>query len=248
MRALAGLRRAPVVALVSLYVVENNGVRFLSSILRQHGFEVVEVYLKDYYHARFEPPTETELRLLVEILRARHVDLIGISLRAGGYFKFCCSLTRRLQAELGVAVIWGGMHVTMDPEQCVPHTDMLMVGEAEHSIVELAERIRTGRDFSDVPGLWLYRDGRIVRNPVARLEEDLDSLPFRDFHSHDDKYWVDRNRVVRGDPYATQTCYLMLSARGCLFNCSFCDINALRKVYAGKGKFYRAMSVPRVIE
>src|SRR5688572_25794928 len=63
----------PVFGIVSLYVVENNGVRFIASMLRQHGFEVVEVYLKDYYHHKFIWPTEREYDHVVDILRRRGV-------------------------------------------------------------------------------------------------------------------------------------------------------------------------------
>lgn len=239
----------PVFGLISLYVVENNGVRFISSILRQHGFKVVEIYLKDYYHHKFIWPTAAEMDHVIRLLRLNKVNIVGLSLRAGGYLKICRQLTERIRNELpGVPIMWGGMHVTMNPEQCIPHADMVVVGEAERVIVELFQRFREGRDVSDLSSLWLKRNGQIIRNPVAMLEEDLDSIPFRDFHTHQDKFWVNEGRVTQGDPYATQTCYLMLSARGCLFNCSFCDINALRKVYKGKGKFYRAMSPAMVVE
>lgn len=241
--------KRPVFGIISLYVVENNGVRFIASMLRQHGYEVVEIYLKDYYHHRFVEPTAKELDDVVKVLRDRGVDLVGISLRAGGYFRICRRLTQKIQAELGLPVLWGGMHVTMAPEECIPEADMIVVGEAEHVMVDLLGRMARGEDYSDVPSLWLRRpDGEIVRNAVRHVEEDLDSLPFRDFHSHDDKYWVDENRIKKGDPYATQTSYLLMSARGCLFNCAFCDINALRKVYEGKGRFYRVMSPARVVE
>jgi anaerobic magnesium-protoporphyrin IX monomethyl ester cyclase len=238
----------PVLGLISLYVVENNGVRFIASALRQQGIEVVEVYLKDYYHHKFVWPTDKELDDVIAILRQRGVHMVGISLRAGGYFRICQALTQKIRRELGVPVMWGGMHVTMAPEQCVHHADWIVVGEAERVIVELFERFRQGRSIHDLPSLWYARDGQVHRNEVAMLEESLDSLPFRDFHSDADKYWVDEDRVIPGDPYATQTSYLLLSARGCLFNCSFCDINALRKVYRGKGRFYRAMSPARVVE
>ncbi|MBM3465224.1 MAG: B12-binding domain-containing radical SAM protein [Armatimonadetes bacterium] len=247
-RSTPRLSGKPVFGLISLYVVENNGVRFLSSILREQGYEVVEIYLKDYYHARFVWPTEAEVLHVLKILKERGVTLVGISLRAGGYYKVCKAISKRIQDDLGLPVMWGGMHVTMAPEQCIPHADLIVVGEAERVIVELFDKITRGEDIAEVPSVWLHRDGQVIRNPVRMLEEDLDSLPFRDFHSHHDKYWVEDDKIIPGDPYATQTSYLMLSARGCLFNCSFCDINALRKVYRGKGKFYRAMSPEKVVE
>ena len=73
-----------IIALISLYIVENNGVRFLASSLRSQGWQVIEIYFKDYQHHHFTEPTETELALLIETLRREKVDIIGLSGRAGG--------------------------------------------------------------------------------------------------------------------------------------------------------------------
>ncbi len=239
----------PTVALISLYVVENNGVRYLASSLRSQGFPVVEIYLKDYQHHHFVPPSERELELLTETLRTHDVGLIGFSVRAGGYLKCAAELTAYLKQRFTVPIIWGGMHVTMGADECLQYTDYAVLGEAEQTIVEIARCVQNHRDIGEVANVWSRRpDGTIRRNPLRPLVENLDSIPLRDFHSHEDKYWIHDNHISKGDPYVSEAVYLMMTARGCLFNCSFCDISALRKTFKGLGKFYRTSSPQRVVE
>lgn len=239
----------PSIALISLYIFENNGIRYLASSLRQKNYRVAEIYFKDYVHHNFKPPTEREIELLLQTLHRENVDIIGLSVRAGGYYRLASRLTAVLKANFEVPVIWGGMHVTMDPENSLAACDGVMIGESEATICELMEALEKNRPFTDIKGFWYKdKDGRIIRNPLRPLQENLDELPFRDFHSHEYKYSIDGNTLRRGGPYSDQTGYLMMSARGCLFNCAYCDVSALRKVYGGLGKFYRTCSPQRVIE
>ncbi len=237
-----------IIALISLYIVENNGVRFLASSLRSQGWHVIEIYFKDYQHHHFTEPTETELALLIETLRREKVDIIGLSVRAGGYSELARSLTKKLREELGLPIIWGGMHVTMDPEGALDSCQGIIIGEGEDTIVELMEALEQQHSWQGIHGLWYKTtDGTIVRNPPRHLHANLDDLPFRDFHSHKSKYYINNNCLTVGDPYTSQTIYLMMSARGCLFNCAYCDISALRKTYKDLGQFYRFMSPARTV-
>ena len=85
-------------ALLSLYVYNNNGVRFLASTLRKSGHEVTEIYFKDYVYHHFVPPTEEEYRLLVDLIKKQNIGLLGISMRAGAYTPVAKEITRRVDA------------------------------------------------------------------------------------------------------------------------------------------------------
>ena len=241
--------KSKVIALISLYIVENNGIRFLASSLRSQGWRVVEIYFKDYQHHCFIEPSPKELELLLTALRQEQVDIIGLSVRAGGYYKLAAELSQKLHRELNRPIIWGGMHVTMAPESALEFCQGIVIGEGEETICELMEALEQNTSWQGIAGLW-YKNasGQIVRNPLRQLNSNLDSLPFRDFHSHDSKYYINNDRLTLGDPYINQTIYLMMSARGCLFNCAYCDISALRKTYKNLGTFYRVMSPARVVE
>jgi len=235
------------IGLVSLYVFENNGVRLLASVLRNAGYEVYEIYFKDYLHHHFVEPTEVEIGHLLDVLRKHEVGLVGFSVRAGAYLKIGRQLTEAVRKELGLPVVWGGPHVSYDRETCVRYTDFLAVGEAEDEMLDLVKALESGGDTTNIPGVWANVGGRIFRNPVRRLEENLDRIPFRDYHTHEYKFVIEGKRFETGDPVINEPIFLMLSSRGCPFNCKFCNVNISRRIYKGKGKFFRVRSVKNVI-
>lgn len=236
------------IALISLYVFENNGVRLLAACLRRAGFEVHEIYFKDYLHHHYVGPTEVEVERMLGVLREQGIGFVGISVRAGAYLKVGIQFSNLIRERLGLPVAFGGAHISFDREVGIHHCDYLAVGEAEDSIVELATAIETGGDTTAIPGIWANAGGVIHRNEVRDLAQDLDRLPFRDYHSHDFKWVIDGDRFDRGDPVIGERIYLMLSSRGCAFSCKFCDVNILRKIYKGKGMYFRVRSPQNVIE
>jgi radical SAM superfamily enzyme YgiQ (UPF0313 family) len=236
------------IALISLYVFENNGVRFLAGQLRREGFTVYEIYFKDYLHHRFIPPTETEWGLLLDFLVEKQVRLVGISLRAGAYKDVAIEMTRRIRERLDCVITWGGAHVTLAMEECLDHADFVLRGESEEALVEVARTLLQGGEISGIRNLAMKRDGRVIANPLRPLVEDLDRLAFRDYHSHEFKRVIDGDKMTTGEPCLRETIYLMISSRGCVYNCSFCDVNVFRKRYAGLGKFFRVRSVENCLQ
>jgi radical SAM superfamily enzyme YgiQ (UPF0313 family) len=236
------------VALISLYVFENNGVRLLASVLRNAGHEVHEIYFKDYLHHHFVGPTDLEIDRMLGLLRDKGVGLVGISVRAGAYLAVGVDFARRIREALSVPVVFGGAHVSFDRDVAIGHCDYLAVGEAEDSIVELVAALETGGDTTAIPGIWANVGGRVYRNEIRQLIDNLDRLPFRDYHTHEYKWVIDGDRFDQGDPVIGESIYLMLSSRGCAFSCKFCDVNILRKIYKGKGDYFRVRSPKNVIE
>ena len=67
------------IAIISLYALENNGVRHVATPLREAGFSVTEIYFKDWVNNNFPWPAEVEVQNLVELLRSRQIDIVGFS-------------------------------------------------------------------------------------------------------------------------------------------------------------------------
>lgn len=236
------------IALISVYVIENNGVRFLGATCRNAGYEVVEIYFKDYVHHHFVPPEPKEYDLLIALLKEKAPDLVGISLRAGAYLPVAKHITQRIKAELHVPVMWGGPHVSMAPENCLDHADFLVMGESEQALPDVAATVEKNGDVSGCENVWMKKGGEVIKNPLRPLCRDLDSLPFRDYHSNDSKFTIRKNRVISGEPMLGERLYLMITSRGCLYNCAYCDVSSLRKLYQGNGQFYRYRSVENCLE
>lgn len=234
-------------AIISLYALENNGVRHVSAALRDAGFQVTEVYFKDWVNNRFPWPTEAEVQDLIGLLRERGVNVIGLSVRASAFHRIATYLTTRLRHALGVPVGWGGMHPTFVPERCIPIADWIAVGEVDEAVTEFFVRLDEGRSVRDCPGFWLREGERVHRNDIAPLV-DLDRLPFRDFHTEHDKFHVEGGRVKGGDPFITNPEYTLLASRGCPYwTCTFCSNTLTKPLYEGKGKSFRVRSVESIV-
>ncbi len=233
--------------LISLYDVENNAVRGIAALLRKNGYRVFEIYFKNWVNNRLFWPKERELDNLVDILRNTNPDLIGISLRASAYLKVAILITKHIKRFLEIPVVWGGLHPTLVPEECIEFADIVCRGEGEYPILELADSISKQKDINNISNLWIRRGKEIKRNEIRPLIQNLDELPFLDYTSKN-KYYIDNRRVFVGDPVIKRPLFRIMASRGCLFNCSYCYNSILKKIYQGKGKYFRYRSVKNVIE
>ena len=236
------------VAIISLYALENNGVRHVASSLREEGFQVTEIYFKDWVNNRFPWPEEQEVQNLIGLLRDRGVDVIGFSVRASAFHRMAKYLTERLRRALGKPILWGGMHPTFLPEMCVEIADYIAIGETDEIAKEFFVRLDEGRSVHDCPSFWVREGDTVYRNDLARLVE-LDDVPFRDFHTNDDKFHVEGDKVDQGDPFITNPEYTLLASRGCPYwTCTFCSNTLTKPLYEGKGKSFRIRSVENIVQ
>jgi radical SAM superfamily enzyme YgiQ (UPF0313 family) len=165
-------------------------------------------------------------------------DLVAFSVVTDRYLWACESAARLKSVYEDIPIVFGGIHPTSVPERVIKEDfiDFVITGEAEKSIVELADCIEKGRSKQKVSNLWYKKNGKIVRNKTNSLIEDLDSLPFPD------------KDLYKGELNQIGGCYNIITSRGCPFNCSFCNNNVLRKLYENKGKYRRRRSVQNVIQ
>jgi radical SAM superfamily enzyme YgiQ (UPF0313 family) len=234
-------------ALISLYVIENNGLRLIAGLLRKHGYPVTEIYFKDLVNNKIVYPTGTELKNLVTLLEEINPDIIGMSVRASAYNEIAAKITSQLKKELKVPIIWGGMHSTVCPQESLKYADIVCIGEAELALLELMERFSGNEDITTTPNFWFKTKKGIKRNEIRPLLENLDELPFRDYLSQD-KYFIEGRRIKEGEPLKDYREFFISASRGCPFSpCSFCSNSQLEKVFEGKGRYYRTRSVGNVI-
>jgi len=118
-----------------------------------------------------------------------------------------------------------GTHVTALPGESLQATQLHSVikGEPEATCLELANCIRNNGTLATVKGIAYKSNGLILQNPAREFIEDLDGLPFpaRDLLDNE-KYTL----PVVNRPYT-----LIISSRGCPYNCIFCTARA----YYGRG-------------
>ena len=226
----------------------------LTSCLRQNGFTAG---LFDTTFYRTDEKTLDETR--VETLQVRKFDLeeFGVKPNPGNYvddFKMKVAQfkpdligvtavedtwpqARELIESINdnpVPVVVGGVFPTMAPDVVIAHpdVDMVCVGEGEHALVELADRLNKGEDVTKIPNLWVKHEGKIVKNAMGP-PIDMDDVPFGDFTLFETERFFRpmQGKIMRMVPIETD--------RGCPYTCRFCEAPSLVALYKeGTGQHY----------
>jgi len=140
-------------------------------------------------------------------------------------------------------VIAGNSVATSIPELLLRNTqvDILVMGEADITIVELLRALDQGKDISKVSGIVIRDGDKIVSTPDRPVVDNLDTLGFPDWGVFNlgkyNKYANVVNRFFEESVLA----YPLNTARGCPFNCTFC-------YHVFKGKKYRRYSEKAIFE
>lgn len=220
---------------------ENLGVEYLSSVLKGMGHVVSLAYdpglfgLSDnvFYIPALERIFDRRKKVLSH-LETQRPEVVAFSAYTGTY-QWCLAIAREVKSRLGALTVFGGIHPTLVPEEVIrqPEVDYVVVGEAEEAFGELLLRLESGEKGNDVANVWLKHNGEIVANPVRPPILDLDALPLPD------KSLFDKEVDFRDD-------YMILTARGCPFSCTYCCESYWNKLY--RGRYFRRRSVGSVIQ
>ncbi|MEI6634005.1 MAG: radical SAM protein [Chlamydiota bacterium] len=207
--------------------LEYIGVEYLSAVLKRAGHHVDVVVGTD------------DRRILREV-GAHLPDAVCFSAITGSHH-WCLRTAGLIKAAFpSVRVIFGGGHPTFFPEMIRhPSVDMIVRGEAEGAILDIARCIDDRTDCRGVPNVWSKSGERIVENPVRPYltDEELDLAPFADRALYCDKY-----------PYlARVSVKAFLGQRGCPYSCNFCLNDKLKELYRGKGPHVRRRSPGNLI-
>ena len=186
------------------------GVMSISSVLQQSGHQTRLHFLD------FNRPTAKDFQQIRDFAPG----IVGIPVYTGwqrGILRFC----RQLQDKIGVPVILGGPHPTYRPEILAAEAvDYICVGEAEIAFPEMVNRLEHGRPVADIPGIWLKKNGAIIRNGASRLPH-LPELPPMDI----DLYCRASEAIRHQDNREFSL------NRGCPFRCTYCNEPSLRAMY-----------------
>lgn len=193
---------------------ENLGIGYLAAVLEDNGYNVIIIdgWLENL---------ETDI-IVSKICAVNDLLFIGFSCYRSNMNKTTeiCNLLRR--KNLNIPFLVGGYGPTFYSEDFLnAGFDIIAYGEAEETIVEIADFLDKGeRNLSQINGI-IYRLGaQTIKTPPRNLITDLDSIPFPLRSTM--KFSINRKSMVN-----------IVSSRGCQASCIFCSIVAFQKMSVG---------------
>jgi radical SAM superfamily enzyme YgiQ (UPF0313 family) len=217
------------------------GIRQLSSVLKTAGHATRLLFLPSELQ-RYPDSVLSQTLALV-----KWADLIGVSCYSRGASK-AAQLIASLRC-LRKPIIWGGLHATINPAECANAADLVCRGEGEHTIVEVAEAMSSGKDWEGIGNLAFRRNGNLVVNPVRPPVENLDHLPLFDFDRRNEFHLAGEDlRPAFSGARESFKQALFIGSRGCAFRCTYCCNRSLKEVYNGHRNYLRRLSPARYVE
>lgn len=213
------------VALIGYQDQGNLGMGYLAAVLQERGRAVEMIDVRD-------GPERIAARLA-----ARPPLLVGFSLIFQCFLPQFREVATHLRSE-GVTSHFtiGGHFPSLCHDECLvnfPELDSVVRYEGEETLVDLVERLSTGRDWRETPGIAYLRAGEVMETTPRALVQDLDSLPFP-YRPYEAEY-------IGGFPTLP-----LLASRGCVRRCSFCSIHTFYRT--APGKVVRVRKPAKIIE
>jgi anaerobic magnesium-protoporphyrin IX monomethyl ester cyclase len=189
------------------------GILSLAAVLERKGVEA-EVIPADILGYKWK---DIEQRI-----RKFNPRILGITATTENRFDSfkLAALAKKVNPE--IVTVMGGPHVSMareDTLEQIKDVDIVVIGEGERTVIELAEAVESGRDLSRVKGLLFRKNGEVVFTGPREKIEDLDTLPYPARHLVPvEKY----NFFVQTRDGQRLRAQNVMTSRGCPFNCYFC--------------------------
>ena len=228
------------------------GLRYISSRLKAAGHTVQMIFMSSGRDSSRPDYSDTLLRDFVD--RARQSDVIGMSLMTNSFHRACALTSALREADVSVPIVWGGVHATIAPDECLEQADVVCVGEGEDSMVRFVQAIEKRESPADTAGMWFRAGGPfgnrcLIRNPSGPLNIRLDDLPLADWDL--ETHWVaDKNGLVparAANLRGALRAFTIITARGCPHHCTYCNNEALRRAQQQKGEWVRMRSLATVL-
>jgi len=201
-------------------LIETYSIPLLSAMAKHRGHPVI---LVEY---------DRDPQAAIRKLRDFKPQVLAYSVMSPDATKYL-KINRRLKAETGAYSIFGGVHPTFFQDYILEDgVDAICVGEGDYSFGDFLDTFGTSAMY-DTANMHFRQGNEVKKNPLARLVQNLDELPFPDKDIiYDNSYFI-RNLPIRG----------FFTTRGCPYKCTYCFNHAFNEMYRGNGQVVRMKSV-----
>ena len=206
----------------------SGGIAILSALLKRAGYEV------DLIDTTFGMKDSE----IISKVRKFNPNLIALSSISANFF-YATHVATIIKKKFTIPTIIGGVHPTVAPEETIIKDcfDMICVGEGDDAFLELVQAIKQGEKNTAIKNIWFKENGRIIRNSVRPLIDDLDSLPDSDLDIYDYPRYLKSHNMSAA----------FLGGRGCPYKCAYCINYFHQNLYRKLGPCVRYRNVNNII-
>jgi radical SAM superfamily enzyme YgiQ (UPF0313 family) len=122
---------------------------------------------------------EQEERELLDLCRASDRPLVGITSQSYNRYDAVAAARDVKKVSPNAIMVVGGKHFSYCAAECledVPEIDIVVRGEGEVTLHDLATTLEQGGDLAQVAGITFRSGGRVVHNPPRRPEMDVEQF------------------------------------------------------------------------
>jgi len=194
------------------------GILSIAAYLLQQGHDV-------FVYDGLGPGVPFNLDEQVKSILQLKPQIVGFSATTSSFPDAADMAQKIKDVNPGIRTVCGGVHVSAMGAALLdryPAFDFLCAGEGEITLAELAG----GMPPDAIDGL-MWRDGtRSVTNPPRPHIADLDTLPFP---AYDRLKGFPRHYHLPLFSYVNTPGATMITSRGCMYQCSYCDRSVFKK-------------------
>lgn len=194
-----------------IYPTPNIFILILAAILKECNFEakIVDFTTDDLGGIDFDDyfkNDDSDIYIFYTVFLSRNTDLLARDkIRS-----------QRPKAKF----IFLSTEPTAAPDSFVADDSVVIRGEPDDTIRELAPKLVSGECLSDILGISYKKNDTLINNPPRPIIEDLDRLPFPDRTLIDAAKY--HNPKLSKLPYTA-----LMASRGCSYRCYYCVPNSL---------------------
>lgn len=224
------------------------GLRIMHAMLENEpGVNVSTVFFEIKATRRFADISDVEISQLKDLIEKIQPDLVGFSLMTL-HLPTARKLTSILRGITKAKIIWGGIHPTICPEDCIEHADMVCRGEGEYALLDVVRAMRDAKPVQGIENLWIKSNGALEKNPLRPLIANLDDLPIPAYKRPGLYFFEDKEISQRDSILDKEKRIFIASSRGCPNACAFCVNSILRPLYKNLGPKVRVKSPRSIVD
>jgi anaerobic magnesium-protoporphyrin IX monomethyl ester cyclase len=208
------------------------GLSCIATALDHAGFhpDIYDIDLHEY--------NDDEIKNFLR--KNNNYDIVGFGNIVSGY-KFTKKIAIQVKEAMPKTLIVVGNTVATSITEilltCVPQIDIAVLGEGDRTIVDIAKAVASGKEWRNVAGIAYRSESKIIFSSQREAIPKITDVDFPDYSLFDINMYLSLSYKTISEPIPPIPIERLRAlpintARGCLFNCTFCG-------HAFKGYRYR---------